>query len=80
MNNKPQPNTPLQIGGRDADLTQIGYALYHETKDAYPINQAPPKIVHKLNELIETLKIAEESIKEFILAVRESGIEDFMSN
>ena len=76
------PNTrmPLTIGGRDIDISQIGYCLRAELKEAFPINEVPESLVVQVNGLILKLQEAETDIERFILSVRGyKDHEDFMS-
>jgi len=78
MNNEAMP---LQIGGRDIDISQIGYDLRAELKEAFPINQVPESLVGHIEKLVETLERAEADIEHFVLVVRRcKDHEDFMSN
>jgi hypothetical protein len=71
---------PITIGGRDIDISQIGYCLQAELKEAFPINQVPEALVGHIDKLVETLERAEADIEHFILTVRRwKDHEDFMS-
>lgn len=62
---------PEEIGGRDIDLSQIGYSLGNHLRNAFPMNQVPPGLVVKSGQLTATLIEAETKIREFIEAVTE---------
>jgi hypothetical protein len=72
-------NMPLTIGGRDIDISQIGYDLQRELKEAFPINQVPEYLVEHINRLVYKLIEAEADIEYFIMTVRCcKDHEDFM--
>ena len=60
---------PGVVGGRDTDVSQIGYTLAKLIKDWYPINSVSPAIVGKLEVLVRHLKVSEQLIYELIEAV-----------
>jgi hypothetical protein len=77
---KPNTRMPLTIGGRDLDISQIGYSLRAELKESFPINEVPDYLVEHVNRLLDRLVETEHDIEHFIMVVRRcKDHEDFMS-
>ena len=66
-------DNPDSIGGRDTDVSQIGYSLEIIIKGLYPINKVPADIAFALNTLKDKLWLAENAIKMFIEMVSEDA-------
>lgn len=60
------PDEPMNIGGRDTDIAQIGFSLSEIIKKKYPINGVPEDIVGEILILKTHLKIAEDQIFKII--------------
>lgn len=64
---------PLEIGGRDVDISQIGFTLRSALRDAFPINEVPVALKDKADALVALLVSSEQEIELFIDAVRETS-------
>lgn len=67
--------SPYEIGGRSTDLSQLGWTLYGNIKEIYPINQVPPKILAALKEMQDALELGERQIEAVIEMVSEDRSE-----
>ena len=57
------------IGGRDTDISGIGYTLRSLIKQAFPMNEVPESVVRNLTILQSSLEIAEKQIQDLLLLV-----------
>lgn len=55
-----------EIGGRQTDISQIGFTLERLIKQAFPVNSVPTLIAEGLKELHKILEEGEELIEKLV--------------
>ncbi len=70
---------PMEIGGRDLELRQLGLSILCAIKEEFPMTEVPTAVENAARDLLVTLSNAEDAIKSCIDLVRlHSGYEQFL--